>query len=396
MNPDDYAIIIGLGRYPGLTNLEGPENDARAFCQWVVSPDGGGVPNDAQHVQCILSSNYNPGSFEVWDALPIVSQIESVFRKLHAVHLQNIDKKGTPRIGRRLYIYMAGHGIAPSSSGEVNQYESALLMANVSPFSFGPTFQIPGAYTATWFGLNDCFEEIFLFMDCCRGVEWVPGINAFLPAQGDSTKAKRCYAFSTKWSQNAREKPMPDEAGNVRGIFTKTLLMGLSGGAAHANPANPKEGVITVSSLKSFLYANMEKVANQFSVNGAAHANGNLDLSDEEEVQEPDIDYWPRKNEGRDIVLKTLPTLPKFPVTVRPPAGKPPGRVRIYTHLNNEMTRVERNNSLSKDWEIRLPRGLYLAIFEDDSDNGDSEINVNFEVTGLEGMGQIPPQLITF
>ena len=320
MNSNDYAIIIGLQNYPGIGNLGGPENDARAFRDWVISPTGGHVPDDsdapddgAVHLQLILSSSFKPFKL-ARHAHPVVSEIQNAFLKLHEIHLQNIDR-GTPRIGRRLYIYMAGHGIAPSASRAVNQYESALLMADASSLFYGSSYHIPGAYTASWFGLNDCFEEVYLFMDCCRGSESVFSINEFLPSEGTSDTAKRCYMFSTKWAQNARERAMPDEAGAVRGVFTKTLLMGLSGGALIADPANPGQGIITVSSLKGYIYENIRNVlANRTDADDSAARS--LDTTGGIELQEPDIDYWPRKKDGKDIIILTAPMpIPELPVS---------------------------------------------------------------------------------
>ncbi len=378
-NPEDYAIIIGLQNYPGINDLDGPENDARAFRDWAVSPTGGGVPNDSTHLRIILSSD-NPLPFQsMEDAKPVASEIENAFRRLRRIHLDNIDRGVGPRIGRRLYIYMAGHGIAPTSSGSVNQQESALLMANVDPSAFGPSYQIPGAYTATWFSLNDCFAEIFLFMDCCRGAEWVPGINIFLPPEGTSNVAKRCYAFGTTWGQNAREKPMRDEGGAVRGVFTKTLLMGLSGGAAIADLDNPAQGTITVSSLKGFIHNQIKTVLNTFASADDSVMNS-PDTGSSVDIPKTDINYWPNEKEGKDIVITTVP-MSSFRVVIRPPDGQT-GRGRVFRHFEDDRKRIAVNDTMNADWPLSLQRGLYYATFIDSTGN---DIETKFEVEGDDG-----------
>ena len=391
MNPEDYAIIIGLQNYPGLRSLQGPENDARAFHEWIVSPTDGGVPNNKQHVRLILSSQYKPKSTDVGDARPVVRQIQQVFKGLLAIHRQNINKGRGPRIGRRLYIYMAGHGISPRGFDGVNQHESALLTSNYNPET-GRVYHVPGAYTATWFSLNDCFDEVFLFMDCCRDDTFVRSVGAYLDNTGTADRAKRCYAFGTKWSQRSREKSMADEKGAVRGIFTKTLLAGLRGAAAHPDPANAQQSIVTVSTLKGYLYENMKRMASATrQPDESGEIRSNLTITSDFDTQEPEVDYWPRTQEGRDILIKTLPMVAIFPVRVVPQTGQS-GRVQINRNFNNRSSRVTSNDQFDADWFIRLPRGMYYATFEG---NGQF-LEANFEVAGIEGVGGVPVTQVEF
>ena len=41
MAADDWAVVVGVRSYPDLGHLDGPENDAQAFYQWVTAPGGG-------------------------------------------------------------------------------------------------------------------------------------------------------------------------------------------------------------------------------------------------------------------------------------------------------------------------------------------------------------------
>jgi len=55
-NPEDYAIVVGINYYPALRKLKAAEKDATLFAEWLMSPEGGGLPPD--NVRLILSSNY--------------------------------------------------------------------------------------------------------------------------------------------------------------------------------------------------------------------------------------------------------------------------------------------------------------------------------------------------
>src|SRR5262245_55141594 len=126
-NDKDYAIIVGIEVYPAFDPngpLKGPENDARAFRDWVISPTGGNVPNDKDHVVLIVSSDYKPAPKTPDDARPMIMDVHSAFERLQNKAQQNADKGKGLQVGRRLYIYMAGHGFAPRDD------QTALLMAN--------------------------------------------------------------------------------------------------------------------------------------------------------------------------------------------------------------------------------------------------------------------------
>src|SRR5437764_8120203 len=110
---NDYAVVVGIARYPAWGDLSGPENDAREFERWLTAADGGDVP--ARHVTTLLSSKYPEGS------RPMAVDIDDAFDKVIALG----DAQGG-QAGRRLYAFMAGHGISPRL-----EY-TALLAANAS------------------------------------------------------------------------------------------------------------------------------------------------------------------------------------------------------------------------------------------------------------------------
>jgi hypothetical protein len=44
VNEHHYAVVVGINRYPGLSDLRGARADAGAFADWLERPDGGAVP----------------------------------------------------------------------------------------------------------------------------------------------------------------------------------------------------------------------------------------------------------------------------------------------------------------------------------------------------------------
>ncbi len=286
MGQDDWAIVVGIWTYPDLGNLTGPENDAKAFADWVRLPTGGGVPED--HVRLILSSDFASVD-SASRAEPTPGRVEALFDELDDIAQRNKDRMEGLRVGRRLYLYMAGHGCAPILD------ESVLLMANATRRRAG--YHIPGKPWANWFYRAGYFDEILLFMDCCR--ENYPQAPLNVPSYIDVTapdavdRGRRFFAFGTKWSRLARERPMDD--GTVRGVFTVALLEGLKGAAAEP------DGRVTASSLAGYLQTNMKTFLTE------------TDRADPGIPKAPDVQMLPAI--GDDFVI----------VTVAPPQPAPHG-----------------------------------------------------------------------
>ena len=286
MGQDDWAIVVGIWAYPDLGNLTGPQNDANAFADWVRSPAGGGVPEN--QIRLVLSSDFAAAD-SASRAEPTPGRVEALFDELDDVAQRNKDHMEGLRVGRRLYLYMAGHGCAPILD------ESVLLMANATRRRAG--YHIPGKPWANWFYRAGYFDEILLFMDCCR--ENYPQAPLNLPSYIDVTapdavdRGRRFFAFGTKWSRLARERPMDD--GTVRGVFTVALLAGLKGAAAEP------DGRVTASSLAGYLQTNMKSFLTD------------VDRADPGIPKAPDVELRP--DNGDDFVI----------VTVAPPLPAPPG-----------------------------------------------------------------------
>jgi hypothetical protein len=355
MATDDgyYAIIVGI-KYAdeALNTLQGPENDAQSFCKWAVEPDGGGVPDDDTHRQLILSSRFG-GAVE-----PTAARVVAAFDALDAIARQKADAGLRRRVGKRLYIYLAGHGFAPSNNDE----ETGLLVADAK---FGDYQQhVLGRYCAQWAYKAYYFDEIILFMDCCRTPLQTNPVLNFKPRELNAAgfeKVMRFYCFACRWSFKTREREMPPDR-SWRGVFTTALLEGLRGAASD------DRGRVTADSLYRYL-----KNFTQCYMSPAERA----DLS---VPKEPDIFYEP--DHGRKIILATVkadrpsvmerlmsffsgtgfspPPLKGYKVRITLPEDVAGEEVEV---LDSKLKRVAHTQAAENQpvWELELEPGFYVA-----------------------------------
>jgi caspase domain-containing protein len=324
---NDWAIVVGVRRYPGISDLDGSEHDAEDFRNWLVDPAGGAVP--PTQVKLILSSQFTDPS------TPTNTEVERAFEWLDDEAEKNRNNGDERKVGRRLYLYFSGHGYAPSRD------DAALLMANATPRRSGN--HIAGRLWAEWFYEAGYFEEIALFMDCCRDSYTTVGmrpahLNRVLNTNGINDR-KRFYAYGTEWDRKAWERlNLTDN--KVHGIFTTALLSGLRGQAA-----DKTTGQITAASLKSYLYQNM------------------CSFLSAEEQNNPDISKEPH------VLDQTKPTAPmifaqiavadvkKVKVSIHVPAADVGKTAGIFG--NDDATPIQSEQNVPAIWEVELPKGLY-------------------------------------
>lgn len=329
MASHDWAIVVGIQCYPALGDLGGPENDAHAFCDWLRDPTGGDVPKE--QVRLIVTSLWKAPFRSVSRAKPTEERIREALEELQDIAQTNAARTGQRRVGRRLYLYMAGHGFAPGDN------KTALLMANATKQRVGPPYHVLAEYTADWFYHAGYFDEIVLFMDCCREIYSVPALN--MPFKDEVApdaveRVKRFYVFSTKWSRLSRELPLAD--GTIHGVFTTALLEGLRGKAC----APHSGGQITTESLAEYLRTSMK-----------AFLPPAL-LADPQVPKEPDIPSFSNK-----FLVVTVPPA-VYPVAIHLPPGSAGKEVQI---LSSQFSEVGHTIAVPPTWECTLERGFYMA-----------------------------------
>ncbi len=223
MNDRDYAIVVGIDYYPGLSSLTGAQYDANAFADWLKDPNGGNIP--AGNVHLILTSMYHPPfPNRPTQAHPNTQSFYDVLLSL----LTNGTGKPCIPAGRRLYLYFSGHGFTGSSTWE----ESALYTANATYIA---PEHLPGTRFANFTKAAAAFDEIVLVMDCCRDVTLLGRIvDPLLNLPQNPARAATVgtfYAYAVPRGTRARERAL-EPGGHIRGVFTYLLLDALKNAPA--------------------------------------------------------------------------------------------------------------------------------------------------------------------
>jgi hypothetical protein len=328
--PDDYAIVAGISHYPDpeLGKLDGPENDARAFYDWVTTK--GGVAKTRAHL--ILSSNYRPPAKRPIGAKPDENEIVNIFRGLNADSVAKVAKRKGPRLGRRLYIFLAGHGFVPKWSEKI----FALLTANADKYS--PS-HVPAPLYQRWARETGVFDEVLLFMDCCgastREYDLMP---AFVISKNPQAAAsgRIFFAAACKPGFVTRERARKVE-GKSRGVFTLCLLDGLDALAA-------KNGQITNHSLAQYLEEQLKTYVNP------------EDLDDDEVSKTPHVDFDPK---GTPFVLFDKIAKPQtlHEVTLRFRKADVGKKYTLCLGLHPQHSAKVRELTVT----LELPTGIYLV-----------------------------------
>jgi hypothetical protein len=334
---EDWAIVVGVSRYPGISNLDGSENDATDFRKWLVKPSGGDVP--PEQVRLILSSQF-PDPANVTSATPTNAEVEHAFEWIDEIAEENRKNGNGRRVGRRLYLYFSGHGYAPSRD------DAALLMANATPHRSGN--HIAGRLWAEWLFESGYFEEIALFMDCCRDSYTTVGmrpahLGRVLNTNGIQDR-KRFYAYGTQWDRKAWERLSPVD-NKVHGIFTTALLSGLGGQAADVGT-----GLITASSLKSYLYQNMRNFL-------TTEERANPDIG-----KDPYIDDFTNPVQPMVFAQILLADVKKVKVTIHIPPSDAAKKAGVFG--NDDLNPTESLDAVPELWVLELPKGLYEVRLE--------------------------------
>jgi hypothetical protein len=309
-NEFDYALVVGINDYANFDPLAGAVNDARNFVSWLESPSGGDLLPES--IELIVSD----GTY----GEPRRDQVENTILPL-------IDRYRTSGlIGRRMYLFLAGHGI------DVGDLEDCgLVMADATSIATDRT--VPGRRLATAFKHSHAFNEVVLFMDCCRELvmQNPSGDLPILASLGrvQDSPARMLHGLATQWQRTAGERDLPDDTGTTspQGIFTYALLDGL-------RRAGDENGEVTASGLKGYVKEFM------------------LQLTGRE--QDPDIDVAPS-----DIVICS-PGEGSTSVVVKLAPGTVDFDVRDGTNLTSPIDLSSAENLGNGTWRVSLRPGSYL------------------------------------
>jgi hypothetical protein len=241
----DYAVVAGINTYPAFSSLQGPVADAIEFQQWLLAEAY--VPHD----QIALVTSPVP-QVPGMPPMPTVVEVSGAFEALaNKAAFQPLFY-----LGRRLYIFLSGHGILPTRSGTPNFNETALLMANAGPITLGNHL---GAVTyAEWFRAPGVFDEVLLFVDCCRDLKDTVALMppTMIPLTPQRGPARSFYAAATQLALPSFERPLGAPV-RIRGVFSYALMEALRSQSLY--DAN---GMLTCSLLASQLHSAVPAMQN--------------------------------------------------------------------------------------------------------------------------------------
>jgi uncharacterized caspase-like protein len=333
----DRALVVGITRYPGIGNLDGPENDANDFFDWVTRTDGGGV--DPKNALRIRSSDFLPPPPDARNERPAQEQINDFFTDVDDIATAN-NNEGNGlglRTGRRLWMFFSGHGFAPSLE------LSGVLMANAT---LKRVFNISAVLWANRLHEGGWFDDVLLFQDACRNRISAVDLNPpFLKGKIASSgqTLRRFYAFSSKDQKLSKEVTFPD--GKVRGVFAATLLDGLRGAAR-----DRATGAVTTQSLKTYLQDNMKKRLSPADMD-------NPEIAKEPDVRDPDLfDIVPAA--AAIAGAGAAPTaIAEYPVQITLPAAG-----LSVTVQDGNFQPIRTADPADQVWSIELRKGVYRIV----------------------------------
>lgn len=241
-HPNDYALVIGIDKYPvwnrGKKNLEGPVADAEAFAAWLKDKtNGGGLPDE--NVELVRET---PGQNR---PTPIGQDISDALKRITMNMV--IKDAGSPR---RFYLFFSGHGhTIPAKPRDTN-----LCMAPFSEDRFGLSEAL--SLEDILSKVTNCLApaELLVFLDCCRStIVNAAGVDttyACIKPEAGATDVKEALLFATLRYRGAFE------GGDVvRGHFSRALMDGLWGQAQD-------NGQVTLGSLYQYLKLNVRNLSN--------------------------------------------------------------------------------------------------------------------------------------
>jgi hypothetical protein len=212
-------------------------------------------------------------------------------------------------------------------------------MANAAKRRTG--HHVPGGPYADWFCDSAFFDEVVLLMDCCLED------NKLSPLQpchlepvspSDRKRARYFYALAAELNRPARE--LPDEKGQVHGVFTTAILAGLRQGS-------PGGGDVTGAWLEDYVPQHMTRLLKE---------KEHLALKATEH-QAP-IFVYQRK---QDIVFVKR-TAANYRVRID---TNPAGRSRTVEMRNGTLDVIPPSSHSDGIWEWNLGPGIYRYGYTD-------------------------------
>jgi hypothetical protein len=316
-----YALLVGLSKYPAIGDLKGPVNDLADMTRWLT---------EDLHVplQNIKSFSDVPTRY----VEPRVADFEDWITEL-----EDKAKDAPFPFGQRLYVYFAGHGYNATTA------QQALILPRSR--ATGIWSAVPMVPLRNGLQLRAYFQEIVLLFDSCRSIlKYAPEAPwADRPAAHPKHASVRSYSiFASKSGSPAKEVEFTKD--RWAGVVTQAFLAGVQGYAADA------EGVVYAHKLKSFLYA---------AVKDRLGRDTEPDVEDPSTEEEPWPLFYAQQKLPRIVIRPTTTKTGTVTITVR----KDRTTHQVDLAAGVQVKEVERGYYL-----VRLPDGQekeVMAVWEE-------------------------------
>jgi len=253
INDLHFAVVVGINCYPGIEmQLTTARQDAEEFANWLKDPDKGGLLGD--NVSLIKVTPTEESRFDDYlNARPIRDEALKSLQRFHEA-VKGVSEKDWKRT--RLYIYAAGHGLAPAEG------RGAVIFDDANP-SVGYWSEYLDLYQYNLlYERFTPFFEILLFSDCCRELNNEMPPTSSMPFRKKLIRGatRRVQGYATEYSQmaGADVSAASTAAPQARGFFTKALLEGLDGEARH----DPQTGIVDSTQLGEYITRRVPVLAN--------------------------------------------------------------------------------------------------------------------------------------
>lgn len=318
-----YAVVVGIDAYPAVGDLSGPRADALNFTEWLLQT---GVPRDnLRLVLADAAAKFDQAA----TAIPTKQLVDDALLDLITKVRSDGGHEPANWELTRLYIYLAGHGVAPTGS------EAAVLMANARRGKYSDC--IGCSRYLTYFEDTRHFRELVFFADSCRtfslSTRPQPPQIDFEPAY--HPEVSTMIGFAADFGGLAYESDVPTQLdlcrlSSSRGHFTRALLEGLSG-----NAVDPESGEVNSTSLARYIRRRVQDLVPPHYTQQIPHLVADV---------------------SAPVVFARNCVVPRWQVRLHFPAGC------SSEVLLRSAAEIARFRPVVNTWQLDLQDGLYEAV----------------------------------
>lgn len=271
------AIVVGINEYPPAASqrpLRGAVADAIDFADWALDPAGGGVTPDRlffwsypwpvgalpPHLAAYLAGPTPPwlqvdGSIGPPDqtrppmAQEIIRTAETRGREL----FEGKFAAGPNPPKDRILVFLAGHGLRTQQVGESTK-QTCFVASNFRPMQSNIADGLVPCASFQQSLRNDRFDEVLLFLDCCRNELAYTSLQAlpWCDVRNQRQDLNWSIGYATRDTGVAHET----RAAPIRGAFSQTLMLGL-------RSCRDRHGGLTVDRLDQFVSQNIGRIVQE-------------------------------------------------------------------------------------------------------------------------------------